>query len=425
MQDQRRYTAIFGGIRSGKTHAGTMKALLKCAENPGKDGLVTAPDYNRIAGATLPKYLEVFPKEFISNINRSTNEIDTILGNHIYFRSTTDPQTLRAYEVAWIHMDEGAYSPYEAFGVCQGRMSQVPDAQLWVTTTPNLDNPLNWVWMEFGDVEPEDKQRACYHLNTLLSPFLSDAYKEDLKKQYSEELKLIELEGLFVPISGNCFFDSDILRRMVDEDSKDPIEERKRGTKIFKRSGIGRHYVAGIDTAEGRQAGELVGGGASNPDYQCLRIFDFNTGEDVAEIHCRHPLDEFLVDSVELMKEYNNAYCGIEINFNKQAGQKLIDLGYPKNRVYHHKDDRPGWLTSSTTRMPALTEYEEAVRSRAIVMYNRDSIMEHLSFIRDANGRPAAARNAHDDYVIAGAIAYQMRKFIKMSKGPARRVIYC
>jgi hypothetical protein len=299
--------------------------------------------------------------------------------------------------------------------VLQGRIRSIEDAQWWGTTSPNKDNPLNWTYGEF--YTKNDPAHIAYHLSTLDNPFLPESYKRDLQAQYSGDLQLIELQGLFIPIAGNCFFDTAILRDMLDTQVIKPISTRRNGDiRIYKPVGIGKHYVAGIDTAEGRQAGESAEG-SGNPDYFVLRIMDFHTGEDAAILHSRWPMDESLDQSVKLLKEYNNAFVGLEINFNKGAAKKLMDLGYPVSSVYHRekgKNDRePGWLTSSLTRMPMLTEYEEAIRSRSVTMYDKECIMEHLSFIRKADGRPEAANNAHDDYVIAGAIAWQMRKYAK------------
>ena len=415
IDDKHRYTAIFGGIGSGKTRAGVYKALLFCVEHQGVAGLVVAPDYNRINGSVIPMFMEIFPKQFWKvKPHGNPPEAITVLGNHIYFRTTTNPEDLRGYNVAWVLMDEGAYSPYEAYSVLQGRLRSVEDAQLWVTTTPNKDNPLNWTYGEF--VAKNSPDHSMYTLNTLDNPFLPESYKRDLLAQYSGDLQLIELQGLFIPISGNCYFETGVLREMLDLDTREPLTTRRNGDiKIFKPVGIGKRYVCGIDTAEGRQAGETMEG-TGNPDFNCARIQDFNTGEDVAEIHCRWPMDEALDEAVKLIKEYNNAYTGIEVNFNKAVGQKLIDLGLDKQYVYHRGEGKeinkdPGWLTSSLTRMPMLTEYEEAIRSHSLTMYSKECVMEHLSFIRNKAGRPQAANNAHDDYVIAGAIAWQMRKY--------------
>ncbi len=419
IQDTHRYAAEVGGIGSGKTLSGADKALLKCTEHPGVGGIVTAPDYNRISDTVIPKYMERFPLEFWAERPRGNPpNARTILGNNIYFRSTTHPNDLRGPTVGWVHMDEAAYSPFEAYKVLQGRIRAIEEAQIWITTSPNKDNPLNWVYGEFA--AKQQPTHALFHLNTLENPFIPDAFKEDLLRQYPDDLQLIELQGLFIPLAGNCFFDTAILRSMLELDAREPIETRRNDAiKLFKPVGIGKRYVAGIDTAEGKQAGDVIEG-SGNPDLNCLRIQDFGSGEDVAEIHCRWPLDEFLDESVRLMKEFNEAYCGIEINYNRSVANKLIELGYKERKVYSHKDGELGWLTSSLTRMPMLSEYEEAIRSRSLTMYSKDCIMEHLSFIRDKQGRPSAANNAHDDYVIAGGICWQMRKYAKFGDQPGK-----
>ena len=413
--DKSRYSVLSGGIGSGKTHAGVLKALKKCHENPKANGLVTAPDYNRITSSTMPKYLELFPPEFIApnGINRATMQIRTILDNNIFFRSTTDPQTLRAYEVGWVHMDELTYSPYEAYIVCQGRMRQIEDAQLWGTSTPNRENPLNWVYAEFGGKRlPEHS--PLYVLDTRGNPHLPQAYKDDLKRQYGDELAMIELAGQFVPISGNAFFDTEMVRRMLEEDGREPLEDRG-DVKIWKPHGIGKRYMAGADVAEGRQAGDVLGG-TGNPDFSCLMILDANTNEQVAEIHGRIPPEEFALEVYNLGKEYDWPFLGVETFIDSFCIRKVLELGYPVGRIYHWKEEeggdkdyQPGWKTTSGSRPAMLSDYAEGIRERSIVLHSRESLMEHLSFIRNRLGRPEAAHNAHDDYVMALAIAWAMR----------------
>ena len=60
-----------------------------------------------------------------------------------------------------------------------------------------------------------------------------------------------------------------------------------------------------------------------------------------------------------------------------------------------------------------LAELAEAVRNRLIVIRSKGGIGEMLSFIRNEQGRPQAAKGAHDDRVMAYALAWQMRKFAR------------
>lgn len=410
------YSAFVGGRGGGKTHGLAIKALLFCLEHKGCHGLVTAPDYNRLTGSTIPKIIEVFGDVVAKpGLNKGDMTLKTVTGNHIYFRSTTDPDTLRGYSVAFVAMDEASFSPYESFEVLVATRRELPDGNLlWIATTPNRSNPLNWVWATFDTDRPGYRR---FSARTDDNPYTSDEFKSTLRRSYSADLAMIELDGLFVPIAGNCFFDTPTLRSMIELDTIKPLtSERNDCIRTYKPRGVGKRYVAGIDTAEGRQAGDIEGG-AGNPDFNCLRILDFQTGEDVAEIHCRWPMDEFLEAAVKLLELYANPFCGIEINYNRAAARKMIDLGYPKSNLYHLDPQEAGWLTTSKTRMPMLTEYEEAVRSRSLVMRSEQCVMEHLSFIRDKTGRPGAAHNAHDDYVIAGAIAWQMRKHARFRSG--------
>ena len=403
-----KYPAFAGGRGSGKSVGGALKALLKCYKNKGMQGLVTAPDYNRLSGSTLPTYEKFFPPEFITKVNKNDFTLETIFNNKIYFRSTTEPQTLRGYSVGFVHMDEGAYSELEAFNAVQPCLRGLPEGnQLWVTTTPNIRNPLNWVY-KLWHAGRDDYE--IFTASLADNVFTGDEFKEGMKRELAPELLDIEYNGLFMPISETCYFDSKVLQASLKDDILRPIEERINGAvRIFKKRGIGTKYVAGIDVAEGKQSGDMFEG-TEDTDYSCLRILDHQLGFTMAMIHARMPLEEFALESFKLSKEYDFPFLGVEINFNKYLVDKLLELGYPEYKMYRKESGKEiGWRTTEPNRRVMLSDYSEAIRDRSIILCDEQDIMEHLAFTRNKEGRPEAARNAHDDYVIAGAIAHAMR----------------
>jgi len=79
--------------------------------------------------------------------------------------------------------------------------------------------------------------------------------------------------------------------------------------------------------------------------------------------------------------------------------------------------NKPGWWTaggvSPTSRGFILHELREPLAKRQIVIYNPEIIKEHMSFIQPKDDVPQAARGCHDDWVLAMAITWQMRKHIR------------
>ncbi len=70
-----------------------------------------------------------------------------------------------------------------------------------------------------------------------------------------------------------------------------------------------------------------------------------------------------------------------------------------------------GYVTSTATRPKMLEELKDAIEKRLFKVYDRQTVMELLSFIivqTSSSVKAQAERKAHDDLVMALAIAWQM-----------------
>lgn len=75
-----------------------------------------------------------------------------------------------------------------------------------------------------------------------------------------------------------------------------------------------------------------------------------------------------------------------------------------------------GWDTNSATRPKMLQDLKEAIDNQLIVLYDRQTVGEMLSFIitKTSTIEKAQAENgAHDDLVMALAIAYQLYQSVQ------------
>jgi hypothetical protein len=68
------------------------------------------------------------------------------------------------------------------------------------------------------------------------------------------------------------------------------------------------------------------------------------------------------------------------------------------------KKEKPGFETTKANRSVILGELEEAIRKREIIIWDKDVIKQLYSFIMK-DGKSQAQQGAHDDAVIALAIA--------------------
>lgn len=391
VEDGTPFTAFVGGVGSGKTHAGAAKSLKYISQYPGSIGLITAPTFPMLRDATLRKCVDLFPKEVIQEFNKSEMRLLLVNGSELWFRSTDEPEHLRGPSVAFFWMDEAALSKEEAFLILQGRIrqEQMPH-QGWITTTPK---GFNWVYTRFVAQPGEDYK--LYQCSARENQFLPDEYIAHLEKSYRAEFALQEIEGRFVVTGGNCVFDASILKVWLSE-ARRPLEIRQGLISVFKQAVIGRKYVGFADVAEG------VG-----QDESALVVFDWQTGEQVAEISGNIAPDEFALLCVELCKEYRNAFLGIESNAVGQAVVlKVKELGYRQ----YEQAGKLGWKTTLGNKGLMVAELDESIRKQMIRLVSQKAIEQCLSFIRDDRGRLGASVGAHDDLVIACAGAVQMMK---------------
>lgn len=173
--------------------------------------------------------------------------------------------------------------------------------------------------------------------------------------------------------------------------------------EVFEMPEKGMGYVIGGDTAEGLAHG----------DKQALYVLKRKTKKCVAVYRSNVPPDEFIGVAYNVGKFYNWGLLGIESNKDGLwVNDGLDKLGY--TNLYYRKvfDDITknvtkffGWKTTSATRPFALAAL------KAIFLQLPDGfplaiLMEMVTFLRNAKGRPEALAGKHDDVVMAASIAY-------------------
>ena len=136
-------------------------------------------------------------------------------------------------------------------------------------------------------------------------------------------------------------------------------------------------------------------------------------------MNLRHQMDEdlFAKQMYCLGIYYNTALISIEANFSSYPVRELQRLRYPKQYVRTAEDTytrKPkqsfGFKTTSTTRPVIIAGLVEVVRESVELLNDTDTLGEMLTFVRNEKGRAEAEEGAHDDCVMALAIAYYSRE---------------
>lgn len=199
------YLAFVAGIGSGKSLAGSGRALAatqgyvgghKVIPTPNL-GMITAPTYPMLRDATLRAFLELAGGA-VADFNKSEMTATMINGSEVLFRSADDPDRLRGPNLSWWFGDEAALCVSDVWRIGIGRLRQFGRmGYAWITTTPK---GRNWIYQEF--VQRRKRSHRLFKGSTLDNIFLDAEFVAGLKEAYAGDFALQELYGEFVAFEG-------------------------------------------------------------------------------------------------------------------------------------------------------------------------------------------------------------------------------
>lgn len=201
------------------------------------------------------------------------------------------------------------------------------------------------------------------------------------------------------------------------------IEPNEKGyLKIWKEPDELHTYAIGVDVSEGKMVSEESGG--RERDASCAQVFDKMTYEQVACWYGRIDPDLLGRQLDMLGRYYNDALIGVERNaIGITPLIVLRDLNYP-NLYYRERlgmmtekiTSELGWLTDYQSKESLIADATNLLRDKRIILYDEQTIGEMMSFVRNVDGKAAAARSAYDDRVMAFLIALRMLSRAKISQ---------
>lgn len=217
-----------------------------------------------------------------------------------------------------------------------------------------------------------------------------------------QEYPLYESDAFL--IAGDCFFD-------VDQLHSQPVAaplRRLGDAKIwFEPEEAGKRLVAAVDTA--------LGGAKNKGDFSVLQMLNRNTGEQVAVLRSRKPIEEWIVDAAELLEMYGSPPVIIEEQPQGMLVAKMLkDRQYP--RIWHRSKDRPVWHTGPGNRNELLGDLAMDVRisdpekGEGVILHDEETVNECLGFAYNEEKHRFEASTGHDDTVMSLALADHLRK---------------
>lgn len=190
-----KYPAFIGGVGSGKTYSGCLRALLRL--DAGMDGVIVAPTYPLLRDVTQRTFFEWADRLGVRYSFQKAEERVEISGAVVLFRSADAPERLRGLNLNWAYLDEAALMSEKTWRIILGRLRVGTNPSAWITTTPA---GFNWIWKQWVDLRNPDYQMI--QVASWENPFVSTDYVEGLKANYVGEFAKQEIEGDFVAFEG-------------------------------------------------------------------------------------------------------------------------------------------------------------------------------------------------------------------------------
>ena len=203
--------------------------------------------------------------------------------------------------------------------------------------------------------------------------------------------------------TGSCCFDIEAIEHRVA--ALDPALAVRRGGAllIWFPPAAGRKYVVGVDSA----------GGGEDGDFAAVQVVELETGLQCAELQERLRPMELARAAAQLAREYNGATVAVERNNHGAAVLAYLETSERYERIWCSESRRQagdaGWLTTAASKPEMISRIGAILMDSPEMFMSRRLLGECRTFVAGEHGRTAAMGGAHDDLVMAMAVAQAVR----------------
>lgn len=431
--DTHRYIVLYGGAGSGKSVFAVQRFLYRLMALPLCNLLVVRAVAATNRDSTFALFQQIISKWGLSELfscKEGDMRISCANGNSVIFKGLDDTEKLKSVtfpkgELTDIWVEEASEIQEEDFNQLDVRL-RGKGTHKQIVLTFNPVSVLHWLKLRFFD--RQDPRAVCLKSTYKDNAFLDDDYKATLEgykdtdpyyysvyclgewgvlgqtifdaQKVSQRLQEIQgptAQGEFV---FSTWYNAQANEVVIDDSSIRWVEGSG-PIKIYQQPQQGVAYVIGGDTA------------GEGSDFSVAQVIDHITGAQVCTMRGQMDEDVFAKQVYCLGMYYNRALVSIEANFSSYPIRELERLRYPRQFVRQAEDSFThrirqsyGFQTSKSTRPVVISGLVEVVREHCEWINDKDTLNEMLTFVRNENGRPEAQEGAHDDCVMALAIAY-------------------
>ncbi|GGG65972.1 terminase [Edaphobacter dinghuensis] len=205
--------------------------------------------------------------------------------------------------------------------------------------------------------------------------------------------------------TGDCCFEVEAVERRLAE-LGDPVDVQRNGAlQQWLVPLPGKKYLVAVDTA----------GGGADGDFAVAQVIDLETGMQCAELQQRLRPVDLAKQAAELARKYNNAVIVVERNNHGSALLAYLDTVEHYANIYSQAG-QPGWLTTSVSKPEIISHMGALLVESPKLFASRRLLGECRTFVAMEGGRTGAVSGAHDDCVMAMAIAQAVRAEMMVKK---------
>lgn len=421
-----RYLVLKGGGGSGKSIFAGRKVLERCVSEPGHRFLVcrkVARTLRESCFAQLRGQIAEHYPDCGAVVNRGDLRIAFPNGSEILFAGLDDVEKLKSiYDITGIWIEEASELLEADFNQLDIRLRTQCPYYLQIILTFNPISITHWLKARFFD---RSDPRATVHESTYKdNRFLTQEAVKTLEafKDTDEYYYMVYCLGQW-GVTGKTVFDAKAItaRLMLH------IQPEAVGYFDYEDDGLSLSHIRWVDDPGGfirlyRRPVErypyVLGGDTAGDGSDSFvgQVLDNTTGEQAATLRHQSDEDLYAKQMYCLGMYYNTALIGIETNWSTYPVMELERLRYPRQYVRESVDDYThkvrhafGFWTSTKTRPIIISELIKAVRDDVSILNDDTTMGEMLTFVRDEHYKPVAEDGAHDDCVMALAIAHHIR----------------
>jgi hypothetical protein len=342
--------------------------------------------------------------------------------------SAAEDNAGRGLSVQNLHCSEVARWPGDVAATLAGlRAALAPHGECVIESTPNGaygafyeewlravepgtgEGPVRhffpW-WLEEKYVGPAAKRETWTETEQALGSLhgLTEAqmgFRRSLTRSYGalHAQEFAESADTCFRATGACCFELEAIEERM-QTCDPPLERRRNGAlQLWLPAQSGCKYVVAVDTASGSAEG----------DFAAVQVVEIATGLQCAELQQRLRPAELAHAVAELAREFSGAIVAVERNNHGSAVLAYLETRERYTRLWRDSSGEAGWLTTAASKPEMIARLGVLIAETPSLLKSRRLLAECRTFVSSERGRMGAAGGAHDDLVMAMALAHSVR----------------